>query len=52
MAKITPTFNGQRFREAFCAKGLFAAHLMKIPVKIVKDERVALLGAARAASSL
>lgn len=52
IARIAPTFNAQRFREAFCAKGLFAAHLMKIPVKLVTNERLALIGAARAADSL
>ena len=50
VAKIAPTFNAQRFREAFCAKGLFSAHLMKIPVKLVTNERLALIGAARAAT--
>lgn len=52
IAKLAPRLNVQRFREAFCAKGLFSAHLMKIPVKLVTNERVALMGAARAASRL
>ena len=52
IAKIAPTFNTQRFREAFCAKGAFSSHLMKIPVKLVTNERLALVGAARAAARL
>jgi glucokinase len=35
-----------RFSEAFCAKGAHSATLMKIPVKAVTNDRVALLGAA------
>ena len=52
VAKIAQTFNTQRFREAFCAKGAFSSHLMKIPVKLVTNERLALIGAARAADAL
>jgi glucokinase len=36
-----------RFCEAFCAKGVHSATLMKIPVKVVTNERIALLGAAK-----
>jgi len=36
-----------RFSEAFCAKGAHSATLMKIPVKAVTNERIALLGAAK-----
>ncbi len=36
-----------RFREAFCAKAPFSALLMKIPVRVITSERVAVLGAAR-----
>jgi glucokinase len=36
-----------RFSEAFCAKGAHSAALMKIPVKAVTNERIALLGAAK-----
>lgn len=36
-----------RFSEAFCAKGVHSATLMKIPVKAVTNDRVALLGAAK-----
>ena len=52
VARIAPSFNTQRFREAFCAKGAFSSHLMKIPVKLVTNERLALIGAARAANRL
>ena len=38
-----------RFSEAFCAKGVHSATLMKIPVKAVTSDRVALLGAAKLA---
>lgn len=40
-------FQEQRFIEAFIAKGRFSPLLMKIPVKIVLNEKTALLGAAR-----
>ena len=36
-----------RFSEAFCAKGAHSATMMKIPVKAVTSDRVALLGAAK-----
>ena len=39
-----------RFCEAFCSKGAHSAMMMKIPVRAVRNERVALLGAARLAS--
>jgi glucokinase len=52
VARIAPVFNAQRFREAFCAKGAFSSVLMKIPVRLVTNERLALIGAARAANSL
>jgi glucokinase len=38
-----------RFSEAFCAKGAHSATLMKIPVKAVTSDRIALLGAAKLA---
>ena len=50
VAKIAPSFNFERFRAAFCAKGLFSSQLMRIPVKLVTSERLALIGAARIAS--
>lgn len=36
-----------RFSEAFCAKGAHSATMMKIPVKAVTNERLALIGAAK-----
>ncbi len=36
-----------RFGEAFCAKGVHSATMMKIPVKAITSDRVALLGAAK-----
>lgn len=50
VAKIAPSFNSARFRAAFCAKGLFSSPLMSIPVKIVTNESVPVLGAARIAA--
>jgi glucokinase len=52
IAKIAPAFNAERFRAAFCAKSLFSAQMMRIPVKLVRGERLALLGAAHLAASL
>lgn len=52
IAKLAPSFNRDRFRAAFCAKSLFAAQLMRIPVKLVTNERIALIGAARVAHAL
>ena len=51
IAKIAPSFNAARFRAAFCAKSLFSAQMMRIPVKLVRSERLALLGAAHLAGS-
>ena len=52
IAKLAPSFNVERFRSAFAAKTLFSAELMRIPVKLVTNERIALIGAARVAESL
>ena len=52
IAKLAPSFNVERFRAAFCAKGLFSAQMMRMPVKLVSNERIALIGAARVAESL
>jgi glucokinase len=40
-------FKEGKFLEAFCDKGRFSSLLMKIPIKIVLNEKTALLGAAR-----
>ncbi|MBL8112545.1 MAG: glucokinase [Acidobacteria bacterium] len=45
--KILPILT-ESFFTAFCDKGRFAQLLSRIPVKVVKDERCALLGAALA----
>ena len=52
MAKLAPSFNSERFRSAFAAKSPFSAQLMRTPVKLVTNERIALIGAARVARSL
>lgn len=46
-AKVAPHLDLACFRSAFCAKGAFSAHVMKMPVRAVTTERVAVLGAAR-----
>jgi glucokinase len=52
IAKLAPSFNSERFRAAFCAKELFSAQMMRTPVKLVTNESLALIGAARVAESL
>jgi glucokinase len=52
VAKIAPSFNFDAFRAAFCAKGLFASRLMRVPVKLVTNENLPVIGAARIAASL
>jgi glucokinase len=47
VARLHDRLRDSRFGEAFCAKGAFSAAMMKIPVRAVTSERVALLGAAR-----
>ena len=49
VAKIAEALNVRRFRSAFCAKGAFSSHLMRIPVQAVLSERLPVLGAARVA---
>ncbi len=49
IARIAPAIKKERFRAAFCAKGSFSSQLMRIPVRAVTSDRVALLGAARCA---
>jgi glucokinase len=46
VGKILPRIQSPRFREAFCAKSPHSAALMRIPVRAVTSERVAVLGAA------
>ena len=49
-ARIAPSINFSRFRSAFCAKGAMSSLLMKIPVRAIVNENLAVLGAARIAS--
>jgi glucokinase len=49
VAKIAPVLDKERFRAAFCAKGVFSAQLKHIPVRVVLNQRLVLLGAARSA---
>jgi glucokinase len=49
-ARLIERIRAGRFREAFCAKGPMSAMMMKIPVRVVKSARVAVLGAARVAA--
>ena len=49
VGKILPRLRDGRFREAFRAKSPHSALLMRIPVRAIVSERVAVLGAARLA---
>jgi glucokinase len=50
--KILPRLSDGLFRESFRAKGRFAAFLERVPVRVILNDRAALLGAARRAASL
>ena len=50
IAKLAPLINISRFRSAFCAKGALSSMLMEIPVRIITNENLAVIGAARIAS--
>jgi glucokinase len=50
--KILPRLAGGRFLQAFLAKGRFVPYLEKVPVRVILNDRAALLGAARHASLL
>jgi glucokinase len=50
--KILPRLTGGPFLRAFVDKGRFAAYLQRIPVRVVLDERAAMLGAARCAAAM
>jgi glucokinase len=52
VSKISHHLNTDRFRQSFCAKGLHSALMMRIPVRAVRSERIAVIGAARMASEL
>lgn len=49
VAKIASTLHTTRFRQAFCSKGAFSSHLMRIPVHAVLTEKLPVIGAARTA---
>jgi glucokinase len=49
MGKIARDLNREKFGEAFCAKGAMSSFLMKIPVRAITNEKLAILGAARIA---
>jgi glucokinase len=48
--KVVNALQEGRFREFFCGKGPHSAMMMKIPVRVVRSDRLAVLGAARIAS--
>jgi glucokinase len=50
VAKIADALHTPRLRQAFCAKGAFSSHLMRIPVHAVLAENLPVIGAARVAS--
>jgi glucokinase len=50
--KILPRLTGGLFLQAFTAKGRFVPYLEKLPVRVILNDRAALLGAARQASLL
>jgi glucokinase len=47
IARLHARLLESRFSEAFCAKGVHAGAMMKIPVRAVTSERIVLLGAAK-----
>jgi len=50
--KILPRLAGGLFLQAFVAKGRFVPYLEKLPVRVILNDRAALLGAASHASRL
>ena len=50
--KILPRLTGGPFLQAFVAKGRFVPYLETLPVRVILNDRAALLGAARHASLL
>jgi glucokinase len=49
--KILPALEGGAFMRGFLAKGRMRPLLETMPVRVVLDDRVALLGAARCAAA-
>jgi glucokinase len=50
IARIGPSIRKEVFSAAFCAKGAHSSILMRVPVRAIANEKLALLGAARAAA--
>jgi glucokinase len=50
IARIAPSINKERFRAAFCAKGVMSSLLMRVPVRAITNEKLAVLGAAQLAN--
>jgi glucokinase len=50
--KILARLTDGLFRETFCAKGRFTDYMTAVPVRVILNDRAALLGAARRAASL
>jgi glucokinase len=50
--KILPKLKEGRFIAAFLDKGRLAGYLKRIPVRVVLNDRTALLGAARSAAAM
>jgi glucokinase len=50
--KILPRLSDGLFLQTFTAKGRFVPFLEKVPVRVILNDRAALLGAARHAASL
>jgi glucokinase len=47
--KILPALQGERFKKAFVDKGRFEGYLKRIPLRVILNDRAALLGAAKVA---
>jgi len=50
--KILPRLTGGSFLRAFLDKGRFGAYLRRIPVRVLLNDRTAMLGAARCAAAM
>jgi glucokinase len=50
--KILPRLTGGSFIRAFLDKGRFAEYLRRIPVRVLLNDRTAMLGAARCAAAM
>ena len=48
--RIAAHIGSERFRAAFCAKGVHSGLMMRLPVRAVLSERLGVLGAARLAT--